>query len=60
MEDQRKADAHPPVSEVDITLIRWMRSLTPAERLQYLEDSVDFVLRYRGAAQRKKQLPRDP
>ena len=29
---------------VDLTLIRWMLSLTPAERLATLEDSVDFAL----------------
>jgi hypothetical protein len=26
---------------VDVTLIRWMLSLTPAERLQVLQDFVD-------------------
>ncbi len=29
---------------VDLTLIRWMLSLTPAERLETLQQSVDFVL----------------
>jgi len=29
---------------VDMTLIRWMLSLTPAERLATLEDFVDFAL----------------
>jgi hypothetical protein len=28
---------------VDITLIRWMLSMTPAERLAILQDFVDFV-----------------
>lgn len=28
---------------VDLTLIRWMLSLTPAERLQVLQDFVDSV-----------------
>ena len=28
---------------VDLTLIRWMLSLTPAERLQVLEDFVNTV-----------------
>ncbi len=29
---------------VDLTLIRWMLSLTPAERLQVLEDHLNDVL----------------
>jgi hypothetical protein len=28
---------------VDVTLIRWMLSLTPAERLAVLQDFTDFV-----------------
>jgi hypothetical protein len=28
---------------VDLTLIRWMLSLTPAERLDVLQDFIDFV-----------------
>jgi len=28
---------------VDVTLIRWMLSMTPAERLATLQDFVDFV-----------------
>lgn len=28
---------------VDLTLIRWMLSLTPAERLQTLEDSIRSI-----------------
>jgi hypothetical protein len=28
---------------VDLTLIRWMLSLTPAERLQALQGIIDFV-----------------
>jgi hypothetical protein len=28
---------------VDVSLIRWMMSLTPAERLQVLQDFVDSV-----------------
>ena len=34
---------------VDLTLIRWMLSLTPAERLQVLQQSVQSLLRLRGA-----------
>ncbi|MEZ5402600.1 MAG: hypothetical protein R2729_23190 [Bryobacteraceae bacterium] len=32
---------------VDLTLIRWMLSLTPAERLALLDANLDFVLRTR-------------
>jgi len=32
---------------VDLTLIRWMLSLTPAERLAYLQGYVNRVLRIR-------------
>ena len=33
---------------VDLTLIRWMLSLTPAERLDVLQGFVDFVLETRA------------
>jgi hypothetical protein len=33
---------------VDLTLIRWMLSLTPAERLEVLENNVRSILRLRG------------
>ena len=33
---------------VDLTVIRWMLSLTPADRLQALEASVNQILRIRG------------
>lgn len=29
-------------SGVDVTLIRWSLSLTPAERMQYLQEFIDF------------------
>lgn len=32
---------------VDLTLIRWMLSLTPAERLQFLEERINEILRIR-------------
>ena len=32
---------------VDLTLIRWMLSLTPAERLEYLEQRVNDILSIR-------------
>ena len=32
---------------MDLTLIRWMLSLTPAERLQVLQNQVDAILAIR-------------
>jgi hypothetical protein len=32
---------------VDVTLIRWMLSLTPAERLEFLEDQINSILEIR-------------
>jgi hypothetical protein len=32
---------------VDLTLIRWMLSLTPAERLKYLEERVNDIISIR-------------
>ena len=32
---------------VDLTLVRWMLSLTPAERLQFAQDFANHVLRIR-------------
>ena len=32
---------------VDLTLIRWMLSLTPAERLEFLEDRINDILTIR-------------
>ena len=32
---------------VDLTLIRWMLSLTPAERLHFLQRQVDAILAIR-------------
>ncbi len=34
---------------VDLTLIRWMLSLTPRERLQVLQDMIDSITRLRNA-----------
>jgi hypothetical protein len=33
---------------VDLTLIRWMLSLTPTERLQVLQQNIRSILRLRG------------
>ncbi len=33
---------------VDLTLIRWMLSMTPAERLQTLQQNVWSIMRLRG------------
>jgi len=43
----------PPLSDyttdgVDLTLIRWMLSLTPAERLQFLQNHVNGILAIRA------------
>jgi len=35
-------------SGVDVTLIRWMLAMTPAERLQVLQSFVDAFWRDRG------------
>ena len=35
-------------SGVDLTLIHWMLSLTPAERLQMLQQTVRSILRLKG------------
>jgi hypothetical protein len=42
---------------VDLTLIRWMLSLTPAERLAWLQSEVDSLLTLRAKFQ--AQLSRD-
>jgi len=33
---------------VDLTLIRWMLSLTPTERLQVLEQNIRSIMRLKG------------
>ena len=38
---------------VDLTLIRWMLSLTPAERLRVLESNARSLETLRGAADRR-------
>lgn len=37
---------------VDLTLIRWMLSLSPMERLQVLQNNVRSILRLRDGKQR--------
>ncbi len=44
---------------VDLTLIRWMLSLTPAERLRTLQNAVRSILRLRGLGMRDPRLPDD-
>ncbi len=39
-----------PEDGVDVTLIRWLLSLTPAERLDTLQQFVDSVLEARAAS----------
>ena len=36
-------------SGVDLTLIRWMQSLTPRQRLDVLQDAVDSIYAIRDA-----------
>ena len=47
---------------VDLTLIRWMLSLTPAERLQVLQQYVDSVLSIRAwnSESRLSRAPANP
>jgi len=44
--DKQEPDYSP--DGVDLTLIRWMLSMTPAERLQVLEDFVNTVQEIRA------------
>jgi len=46
-EAQDDQPTHSP-DGVDLTLIRWMLSLTPEERLEVLQASVWSILRLRG------------
>jgi hypothetical protein len=57
-----KADSALPISSadlpthsddgVDLTVIRWMLTLTPAERLQVLQSHVNSILSIRNANER--------
>jgi len=38
---------------VDLTLIRWMLSRTPAQRLEFLEQRINDILAIRGLNARK-------
>ena len=51
-EPERDAAAEPTHSPegVDLTLIRWMLSLTPLERLEVLQGAIDSIERLRGEA----------
>lgn len=48
-------------SGVDVTLIRWMLAMTPADRLQVLQSFVDATWKARGAndeeSRRKHRAP---
>jgi len=48
MEDDGVAEAEYSEDGVDLTLIRWMLSLTPAERLEALQSFVDSVFAIRA------------
>ena len=47
--DPQESGPEPGTDGVDVTLIRWMLSLTPPQRLQVLQDQVEAILRLRGA-----------
>ena len=47
MEPDQKAETDYGEDGVDLTLIRWMLSLTPAERLQVLQRQVNAILAIR-------------
>jgi hypothetical protein len=46
--EQQAREAEYDSSGVDVTLIRWMLSMTPAERLETLQSFVDSVWQFRG------------
>ncbi len=48
--DHSSAGNEPLYSEsgVDLTLIRWMLSLTPAERLQILQQTIHSIMRLKS------------
>lgn len=48
--DRSKPHADESEDGVDLTLIRWMLSLTPPERLRVLQDCVNSILRLRELA----------
>jgi hypothetical protein len=47
IDDQKQLTDYSP-DGVDLTLIRWMLSLTPAERIEYLEQHVNDILSIRA------------
>ena len=49
--DNEKDREHFSSDGVDLTLIRWMLSLTPMERLQTLQNNVRSILRLRDGKQ---------
>jgi hypothetical protein len=62
---KRDSGKRPPSGEpddddgVDVTLIRWMLSLTPAERLRVLERHVNAVHRLRAAMRAQTRRDRE-
>jgi hypothetical protein len=48
MEDQRPANPEYSPDGVDVSLIRWMLSMTPAQRLATLQKHVNSVLKLRA------------
>lgn len=60
---RRMAEADPPKSAieiareygVDIEQLRWLHTLTPAQRLSYSESMLEFALALRASAESKKE-----
>lgn len=48
LQDDPETEPTHDESGVDLTLIRWMLSMTPAERLQTLQHTARSILRIRG------------
>jgi len=47
--DPQESGHELPTDGVDVSLIRWALSLTPAQRLQVLQNQVETILRLRRA-----------
>ncbi len=45
------------VDGVDVTMIRWMLSMTPLERLETLQRHVRSILEVRAALESRSRLP---
>ena len=50
---EQEREAETTADDDDVTLIRWMLSLTPGERLQVLQSNIRSLEKLRGAADRR-------